>query len=522
MSSPTSAITSFGKWMALTAALLGWLFDGLEMGLFPLVAKQALGELVQRNEAPPTEPAAKKDWEKQGAAIESKWLGVITALFLVGAATGGVLFGWLGDRIGRVRSMMLSVLTYAIVSGLCGFATEAWHVGFLRFVAALGMGGEWSLGVALINEIWPDRSRAFLAGMIGAAANVGYMLIAVVGMRLQAVHESLKQGLLSLGLPEDWVESLTGHGGWRLLMMLAAAPALLTFFIRMFVPESQRWLRERNTGATSHWASRDLIGVLVGAIGACGIIAVWSIELPLGVRLAGSALGLFLATFGYIYPVLRYLQRADHAAGNGGASVRLILKRMLLAACLSGVALLGTWGSTQQAPSWALGLARQSDPTDQTANLYAQFWTALGAVISTPLAALLAHVLGRRWAYTLLCVGSIGAIPLFYLTCDTYDNRLLLLGFVMGAVTASFYGWLPLYLPELFPTAVRATGQGFGFNFGRILAAIGVLQLGNIQSLMSPYGWTLAEVCASLSAIYLAGMALIWCAPETKGRPLPD
>src|SRR5205823_11349743 len=110
------------------------------------------------------------------------WQGIITSFFLVGAATGGVLFGWLGDRVGRVRAMMFSVLTYALVSALCGFASTAWEVGIYRFIAALGMGGEWSLGVALITELWPDRSRAFLAGLIGAAANVGYMLIGIVGL----------------------------------------------------------------------------------------------------------------------------------------------------------------------------------------------------------------------------------------------------------------------------------------------------------------------------------------------------
>ena len=92
------------------------------------------------------------------------WFGVITALFLVGAATGGVLFGWLGDRIGRVRAMTLSVLVYALFTGLCGLAGQAWQVGLLRFIAALGMGGEWSLGVALVMEVWPNRSRAFMAG----------------------------------------------------------------------------------------------------------------------------------------------------------------------------------------------------------------------------------------------------------------------------------------------------------------------------------------------------------------------
>src|SRR2546422_10118077 len=106
--------------MALTAALLGWLFDGLEMGLFPLIQKPALDELV-------------------GPENRTLWMGIMTSFFLVGAATGGVFFGWLGDRIGRVRAMMLSVLTYALVSGLCGFAQDV-DIGSLHFR------GAWQIG----------------------------------------------------------------------------------------------------------------------------------------------------------------------------------------------------------------------------------------------------------------------------------------------------------------------------------------------------------------------------------------
>src|SRR2546421_10660360 len=135
-----------GKWLALAAALLGWLFDGAEMGVFSMVGRPAIMDLLTTD-------------DKTRIGL---WFGVVTAGFLVGAATGGVLFGWLGDRIGRVRAMTLSVFTYAIFTGLCGLTTEAWQVGVLRFVAALGMGGEWSLGVALVMEGWPNRSRAFM------------------------------------------------------------------------------------------------------------------------------------------------------------------------------------------------------------------------------------------------------------------------------------------------------------------------------------------------------------------------
>src|SRR5438874_3312782 len=201
-----------GRWLALAAGLLGWMFDGLEMGLFPLVARPALMDLLQLTDD----------------QVIGGWFAVATASFLVGAATGGVLFGWLGDRIGRVRAMTLSVLTYAVFSGLCAFAATAWQITALRFCSALGMGGEWSLGVALVMEIWPERSRALLAGLIGAAANVGFLLIALVGLGLTAMLQQTQSGLSALGLPDDWVHTLTAHNGWRLLMLFGAAPAVLT------------------------------------------------------------------------------------------------------------------------------------------------------------------------------------------------------------------------------------------------------------------------------------------------------
>ncbi|MBI3821503.1 MAG: MFS transporter [Planctomycetes bacterium] len=494
--------------MALTAALLGWLFDGLEMGLFPLVQKPCLDELV-------TDPDDR-----------TLWIGIITSFFLIGAATGGVLFGWLGDRIGRVRSMMLSVLTYAVVSGLCGFASEAWQIGILRFVAAMGMGGEWSLGVALINEIWPDRSRAFLAGLIGAAANVGYLLIGTVGLGVIQQVGQLQSALISIGLPEAWAKHLMQNEAWRFLMMLGAVPALLTFFIRWFVPESEKWERERGKGATSYWATRDLAGVFVGALAVCGVIILWAQKFHWSICIAGTVVGLAVVTWGYTFPVLRYLQRAS-ASGTFVGDWKATLVQMLLAAVISGVALLGTWGTIQHAPKWAGDLVQAERKTYTAEELqtpapaakeWTQIATAFGAIVGTIAAAMLGGWLGRRITYFFLCIGSFVAIQLFFQTCTVYDAKFLLLACLAGAVSASFYGWLPLYLPELFPTAIRATGQGFGFNFGRILAAIGVLQLSTLQGAFGG----LPQACAALSFIYVVGLGVIWLVPETKGKPLPD
>src|SRR5262249_19145558 len=134
-------------------------------------------------------------------------------------------------------------------------------------------------------------------------------------------------------------------------------------------------------------------------------------------------------------------------------------------------------------------------------------------------AALLADRLNRRLTYFALCVGSLAIVPGFFLTQTSVNGTFFIIVFLMGAITASFYGWLPLYLPEIFRTAVRATAQGFAFNFGRILAAIGVLQLGSLTQL---FAGGLPTACASLSVVYLLGIALIWFAPETKGEPLPE
>jgi MFS family permease len=446
---PKPGITR-GQWMALTAALLGWLFDGLEMGLFPLVAYPALGDLLNVTDR----------------GLIAKWFGVATAGFLVGAATGGVLFGWLGDRIGRVRAMMLSVLTYALFSGLGGVAQSAEQLAIFRFIAALGMGGEWSLGVALVMEIWPNRSRALLAGLIGAAANVGYLLIAFLGLILSQILTDVDHFLRGTGLPSHWVDELTGHEGWRILMLLGALPALLTFFIRLFVPESEKWQEEQAKGTTSHWATRDLLGVLLGAtLGGGAIIYLWAADdLPLAVRIAGSVPALVIVTVGYLYPVIRYFRRSgDTSPGSSDAAANaMTIRRMLLGACLGGVALLGTWASIQQVPTWTADMmtnAGADASARAAARSNAQIASSTGAIIGTIAGALIGGWLGRRVAYFLLCLGSLAtALALFQLHTSV-SGTFFLFVFLSGGLTASFYGWLPLYLPELFPTRVRATGQ---------------------------------------------------------------
>lgn len=502
MTAPASEATARrNRLLVLLAAFLGWLFDGFEMGLFPLVGPPALQDLLG-SDAPTGDSA--------------KWFGAIIAVFLVGAASGGVVFGWLGDKIGRVRAMALSILTYALFTGLCGLAAEAWQLAALRFIASLGMGGEWSLGVALVNEVWPGKSRAVVAGLIGAAANIGYLLVAVLSMSLLSFIGTVEQLMLGLGLSQETADHLLQNSAWRFLMISGALPALLIFLIRAFVPESEKWEEEHAKGTTSHWARTDLIGVLGGSLAALVIIWAWS---PAGVGpLPAAAItlaGLAAAGWGFLHPVRQYLRRAVAAGSLTPDKRSEVLRMMLLGAGLGAVALLGTWGSTQWAPRWAAEL--EPDPAKH-AKEWTLIWLSLGAITGTFFAAIAAGRFGRRITYSVLCLASLASALILYQGNDSYGAFFLPAAFLAGTMTASFYGFFPLYFPELFPTAVRATGQGFAFNFGRILAAVGGLQTAN---LMAFFGGSFPMAGSVMAAVYLIGAGLIFLAPETKGRPLP-
>ncbi|NUQ65103.1 MAG: MFS transporter, partial [Pirellulales bacterium] len=122
-------------------------------------------------------------------------------------------------------------------------------------------------------------------------------------------------------------------------------------------------------------------------------------------------------------------------------------------------------------------------------------------------------------AYFLLCLLSLVFSAILFRGMDEYNAMFVAVATIVGLVTASFYGWLPLYLPEIFPTRVRATGQGIAFNSGRVLAAAGALTTG---WLMQAFDGSYPRACATITLVYVIGMVLIWLAPETKGKPLPE
>ncbi|MBI2302892.1 MAG: MFS transporter, partial [Armatimonadetes bacterium] len=138
--SPTPAVPRSALWAALIVAWLGWMFDGLEMGLYSWAVPPALRELLHTADP----------------GLVGRGIGYTVALFLAGMSLGGVVFGRLGDRIGRVKTLIITVLVYALFTGLSGLCHAFWQLAACRFLGAMGLGGEWGLGVALVMETWPN------------------------------------------------------------------------------------------------------------------------------------------------------------------------------------------------------------------------------------------------------------------------------------------------------------------------------------------------------------------------------
>jgi MFS family permease len=200
------------QWKSGLAAWLGWLFDGLDMHLFVLVATPFVSELLG---APRGEKHPEADYY-------SAW---IQAAFLIGWALGGSFFGRIADRLGRSRTLMLTILTYALFTGLAFFAQTWWQLLIVRFLAALGIGGEWAVGAALLVETWPRRWRPWMAAVLQTGVNLGVMLAALATFLL-ADHPN------------------------RTVFLVGVLPAFLVLWIRRAVPEPEEWRGARK--ASTH------------------------------------------------------------------------------------------------------------------------------------------------------------------------------------------------------------------------------------------------------------------------------
>jgi MFS family permease len=233
------------QWLVLAIASAGWIFDVYEGQIFNITRGDLLADILGNE-----------------AAGVKKWGDIFLAVFLLGGTVGGLAAGSLADRFGRRPILVLTILLYALFSGLTYFATELWHVAALRFVVAMGVGGEWAVAASLVAEVFPPRARAHASGIFHASSVLGTWLAALAGMAVGAE--------------------------WRLAYLIGVLPALLILWVRATVREPDQWQAKADEAKTSARARAEL-----GSFRQLLWHAPWNRHAILGVALAAVGLGTF-------------------------------------------------------------------------------------------------------------------------------------------------------------------------------------------------------------------------------------
>jgi MFS family permease len=408
------------QWLVLFVAWLGWVFDAMDATIYAIVLHPALHELLRTSNGPT-------------AAERIGWYGgIIFSIFLIGWAIGGIAFGIAADRFGRTKVLMATIIIYAAFTGAAALAQDWWHLAIYRFLTALGIGGEWAAGAAIVAETWPEDKRAKAAGILQSAWAVGFFLAAGFNLLFKDSY------------------------GWRGLFLIGVLPAFVAFLVRWWVKEPDRW---------THAHAQRVI--------------------PLSAIFEGE------------------LKRST-----------------LVGSALAFVAVFGLWGSTNWAPTLIHELPEfqgADTPTLTKSVSYAIMALNAGAIFGYLGFGPLADRFGRRPVFAFMCAGSLVMLPVTYLLPSHYAGVLILLP-ILGFFNNGIFSGFPIYLPELYPTRVRATGAGFCFNAGRILASISPFMTGWLVTALGTFG----RAASTVALIYLLGLGVLWFAPETKGQPLRD
>ena len=419
LDSSTSAIPKVA-WLALVSGFLGWTFDSMDINLFSLVVFPTLAELLGT---------------RNPAAI-AQTAGLIVMLKILAWGAGGIAFGVIADRIGRSRTLALSILLYSLFTGLSGLAQNWWQLALMQALAGIGIGGEWAAGGALIAETWPEKHRTRA------------MLIMQMGWSF---------GFFAAALVNFWLTPIS----WRWALAAGVLPAIITVFVRIFVPEPERWRQVRAKVA----ASGDTI---------------WN-------------------TFASIFrPDLR--------------------SRTIVGVCIAAAMMVGSFPGLVMIGPWINQILGPGNGGQAIKDIsYTFFLINFGAVFGYLAVMVLCDWIGRRLTYFIFCAGGL------ILTWLTFQNgstvaRLEMFAPVYGFITVGGFGCLGIYLPELFPTRVRVTGQGFAYNMSRMLTAPWPYVAG---ILVGTFGSIPSAVCA-VATLLVVGMIAIWFGPETNGKPLAD
>src|SRR5213593_2583695 len=416
------------SWRALVASFLGWMFDGYETYALILVAADQLASLPI-------------------------YIGGLLAVTLVGWATGGIIAGILADYIGRKRMLMLSILWYALFTGLTAFAGSYASLLILRFLTGLGLGAEWGPGTAILGESWPAKSRGRAASVLQSA--IGFGLLIASGVWL-------------------FVAPL-GPAAWRYMFLIGVLPALSVLWIRTSVQDPDLWIaaRERRRLARQRMASGRSVR-------------------PEDRALAGFTVKQILAA-----PDLR--------------------RRLLLLLVLSLSTIVAWWAVSTWIPFYAGQVAARSGGNAQRAVALGGLYYNLGGILGYFVFGVLADAWGRKPTMVLYYAGAVVLVLVLFRAVQD-PSVFLVVAAVNGFFTLGQFAWMPVYLPELFPTAVRGSAISLVFDVTRYLAAAGPLLA----------GWLIVNLGGVSAAASIIGLAYIlglvvtpFAAPETKGRPLP-
>ncbi|MBI4604607.1 MAG: MFS transporter [Planctomycetes bacterium] len=427
---------------------------------------------------------------------------IATAIFLAGWATGGVLFGIVGDKWGRAFTMMLTILVYSVFTGLSALSVGWIDYSVYRFMTGMGVGGEFAAGAAFVAEVMPARARPYALGLLQSLSAVGN----IVGSLIARV-------VLPPEDPSGRWES------WRVLYVIGILPALLVVFVRRRLKEPARWTAARETATAlvgkqlgafgdlfrGRWRVNTIYGVLFAVSGVIGVwgISFWTPELiknhivpdpavrtfALALQDVGAFLGLFA-----VGPLTQGISR--------GRAPRYLLG---LAVSLAAAAALRFYGGGTVEGS---GLVTAGLGVSLCVGLYCLLGFA-GSVTGG---------LGRRASFCLSFALSLASVLVVF-RYMTRPEQVYWLTPLLGFATLMPFGMYAIYFPELYPTRLRTTGTGFCYNVARYLAVVGLFALSWLGTLP---GYDLRVSTQVFAAIYLVGIVAAFFAPETKDRPLAE
>lgn len=484
-------------WFVLAVAALGWLFDCLDQQLFVLARPAAMKELVKEVSASDQASSLSLDQVRSRAG---NWA---TSAFLAGWATGGLFFGMLGDRIGRAKTMLITILMYSLCTGLSAFATGVTDFCLYRFLTGLGVGGEFAVGVALVAEVMPASARPMTLSLLQAFSAVGNITAALVNLGLGVAEE---EGLVS--------------SPWRIMFLVGALPALLALVIRRKLKEPERWSQVSHEGAMS-----KQMGSYVQLLGD----PVWRKHALLGLVLACSGvIGLWAVGF-FTPDLMRIVQRK-------GEAVRYYDREILLAKgggqeqLVEHLTALRSYElDPKSAPKeLAPELKELKATADKTIGARLSRWASYTSIMINTGAffgmfgfGALSQTIGRKPALSLAFVAAfVTTAAVFWYLNDFW--QIFVMVPIMGFCQLSLFAGYAMYFPELFPTRLRSTGTSFCYNVGRFLAAGGPLVKSWLEGMFAHTHEPLRYAGVTMSLVFLVGLFALPFLPETRGKPLPD